>query len=131
MKKKYHRVGFSAAQSAELQSAELWDRWRAGESLSAIGREFGKPSSSIFAHVRPTGGISPIPRRRSRWALTLAEREEISRGLVAGQSIRAIARLLALPGSGGRQARLETGQAGEAMQAGTEWMLEASCCFKA
>lgn len=86
MKKKYHRVGFSAA-----QSAELWDRWRKGESLSAIGREFGKPSSSIFAHIRPTGGISPIPRRRSRLALTLAEREEISRGLAAGQSIRSIA----------------------------------------
>ena len=86
MKKKYHRVGFTAA-----QSAELWDRWRKGESLNAIGREFGKPSSCIFAHIRPMGGISPIPRRRSRWALTLSEREEISRGLVAGLSIRAIA----------------------------------------
>jgi IS30 family transposase len=86
MKKKRQRYGFTAA-----QSTELWDRWRKGESLNAIGREFGKPSSSIFAHVKPTGGISPVPRRRSRWALTLAEREEISRGLVAGQSIRWIA----------------------------------------
>ena len=51
MKKKYHRVGFTAA-----QRAELWDRWRKGESLKAIGREFGKPSSCIFAHIRPTGG---------------------------------------------------------------------------
>ena len=89
MKKKRQRYGFTAA-----QSTELWDRWRKGESLNAIGREFGKPSSSIFAHVKPTGGISPVPRRRSRWALTLAEREEISRGLVAGQSVRAIARTL-------------------------------------
>jgi IS30 family transposase len=86
MMRKHHRVGFTAA-----QSAELWDRWRKGESLSAIGREFGKPSSSIFGHIQPTGGISPRPRRRSRWALTLTEREEISRGLVAGQSIRSIA----------------------------------------
>ena len=89
MKKKYHWVGFTAA-----QKAELWDRWREGESLKAIGRAFGKPSSSIFAHIRPTGGISPVPRRRSRLALTLWEREEISRGLVAGQSIRALARTL-------------------------------------
>jgi len=89
MTKKYHRVGFTAA-----QSAELWDRWRKGESLKAIGREFGKPSSCIFSHIRPTGGISPTPRRRSRWTLTLAEREEISRGLVAGQSIRSIAAAL-------------------------------------
>jgi IS30 family transposase len=89
MTRKYHRVGFTAA-----QRAELWDRWRKGESLKAIGREFGKPSSSIFAHIRPTGGISPAPRRRSRLALTLSEREEISRGLVAGQSIRALARML-------------------------------------
>lgn len=89
MRRKYHRVGFTAA-----QSAELWDRWRKGESLKAIGREFGKPSSCIFAHLRPTGGISPTPRRRSRLALTLSEREEISRGLVAGRSIRALASLL-------------------------------------
>jgi len=89
MTRKYHRVGFTAA-----QRAELWDRWRKGESLKSIGREFGKPSSCIFAHLRPTGGISPAPRRRSRLALTLSEREEISRGLVAGWSIRALARLL-------------------------------------
>ena len=89
MKRKYHWVGFTAA-----QKAELWERWRKGESLKAIGRAFGKPSSCIFNHIRPTGGISPVPRRRSGLALTLWEREEISRGLVAGQSIRALARTL-------------------------------------
>ena len=47
MMRKHHRVGFTAA-----QSAELWDRWRKGESLSAIGREFGKPSSSIFGTIQ-------------------------------------------------------------------------------
>lgn len=90
MRKKYHRVGFT-----EAQKAELWERWRKGEGLSAIGREFGKPSSCIFTHIRPTGGITPVPRLRSRFALTLAEREEISRGLVVGLSIRSIARTLA------------------------------------
>jgi len=67
----YHRVGFTAA-----QSAELWERWRKGEGLKSIGRAFGKPSSCIFAHLRPSGGIMPLARRRSRLALTMAEREE-------------------------------------------------------
>ena len=73
------------------ESAEIWDRLRRGEGLKSIGRVFGKTSSSIFAHIRPTGGIRPPPRQRSRLALTLAEREEISRGLVHGRSLRRIA----------------------------------------
>ena len=73
------------------ESAEIWDRWRKGEGLKSIGRVFGKTSSSIFAHLSPTAGIRPPPRRRSRLALTLAEREEISRGLVHGHSLRRIA----------------------------------------
>ena len=81
MKRKYHWVGFTAA-----QSAELWERWKKGEGLKSIGRAFGKPSSCIFAHLRPSGGIMPPARRRSRLALTMAEREEISRGIVEGQS---------------------------------------------
>lgn len=86
MKRRYRRVGFTAA-----QSAELWERWKKGEGLKSIGRVFGKTSSSIFAHIRPSGGIKPVARLRSSRALTLAEREEISRGLVAGRSLRAIA----------------------------------------
>jgi transposase, IS30 family len=74
-----------------VESAEIWDRWRKGEGLKSIGRVFGKNSSSIFAHICPTGGIQPPPRRRSRLALTLAEREEISRGLAHGHSLRRIA----------------------------------------
>ena len=69
MRRKYRRVGFTAA-----QSAELWERWKKGEGLKSIGRVFGKPSSCIFAHIRPSGGIMPPVRRRSRLALTLGER---------------------------------------------------------
>ena len=89
MKKKYIRVGFTPA-----QKKELWERWRRGEQMKSIGRELCKPSSSIFNHIRSTGGFTPIPRRRASLALSLAEREEISRGLVAGQSIRSIAAML-------------------------------------
>src|SRR5882757_1452923 len=83
------RRGFTAA-----EKAELWDRWQRGESLKAIGRAFGKPSSSIYFQVAPHGGIRPAARRRSRLALTVSEREEISRGIAAHQSARSIARLL-------------------------------------
>jgi IS30 family transposase len=83
------RRGFTAA-----EKTELWDRWQRGESLKAIGRAFGKPSSSIYFQVAPHGGIRPAPRRRSRLALTLSEREEISRGIAARQSARSMARLL-------------------------------------
>ena len=76
------------------EKTELWNRWQRGESLKAIGRAFGKPSSSIYFQLAPHGGIRPAPRRRSRLALTLSEREEISRGIVADRSIRSMARLL-------------------------------------
>jgi IS30 family transposase len=60
----------------------------------AIGRAFGKQSSSIYFLVAPHGGIRPAQRRRSRLALTLAEREVISRDVTAHQSARSIARSL-------------------------------------
>src|ERR1700722_11814410 len=88
MERRFHR-GFTAA-----EKTELWDRWKRGESLKAIGRAFGKESSSIYFLVAPHGGIRPAERRRSRLALTLAEREVISRGVTAHQSARSIARLL-------------------------------------
>src|SRR5665254_3134 len=72
------RRGFTAA-----EKTELWDCWQRGESLKAIGRAFGKPSSSIYNQVAPHGGIRPASRRRSRLALTLSEREEISRSIAA------------------------------------------------
>ena len=73
------------------QRADIWDRWQRGESLNAIGRVFDRPSSSIFNMLSPSGGIRPAPRKRSRLALNLSEREEISRGLVAAHSLRQIA----------------------------------------
>jgi hypothetical protein len=63
------------------ESAEIWDRWQRGEALKLIGRKFGRYSSAIFAHLKPTGGIRPARRRRAARVLGLAEREEISRGL--------------------------------------------------
>src|SRR6476660_1829216 len=83
------RRGFTTA-----EKTELWDRWQRGESLKAIGRAFGKPSSSCYFQVSPHGGIRPAPRRRSRLALTLSEREEISRGIAAHRSARSMARSL-------------------------------------
>lgn len=80
------RIKYTAA-----QKAEIWDRWQRGESLNSIGRLFDRPSSSIFNMLAPSGGIRPVPRHRSRLALTLSEREEISRGLASCLSIRAIA----------------------------------------
>ncbi len=80
------RIKYTAA-----QRADIWDRWQRGESLNSISRLFDRPSSSIFTMLAPTGGMRPPPRRRSRLALTLAEREEISRGIVRDLSLRAIA----------------------------------------
>ena len=78
----------------EKQKADIWDRWQRGESMSSIGRRFDRNSSSIYPLLARTGGIRPPERRRSRLALTLVEREEISRGLRVQLSLRAIARQL-------------------------------------
>src|SRR5260370_28610901 len=79
---------------APAQRAEIWSRWKAGQSLHEIGRAFGKPHSCIRCLLLPRGGIPPATRRRSRLALTLAEREDISRGIASGSSLREIARRL-------------------------------------
>src|SRR6202167_4092579 len=81
------RFGLSA-----IEKRDVWSRWKAGESLHEIGRAFDKPHSCIRAVLLPRGGIPPAARRRSRWALTFAEREDISRGIASGCSIREIAR---------------------------------------
>lgn len=73
------------------QKKDLWVRWKRGESLSDIARALGKKPGSIHGVVSSNGGMVPATRRRSPWALKLSEREEISRGLAAGDSLRRIA----------------------------------------
>lgn len=80
------RINYTSA-----QKADLWDRWQRGETLNSIGRAFDRPSSSIFAQLSPNVGIRPPLRRRSRLALTLCGREEISRGIASALSLRTIA----------------------------------------
>ena len=75
----------------EADKALMWDRWQKGESLHSIARLFDRHHPSIQGVLARTGGIRPAKRTRSRLALTLAEREEISRGVVAGQPLRCIA----------------------------------------
>ncbi|MET3109198.1 DNA-binding CsgD family transcriptional regulator [Oxalobacteraceae bacterium GrIS 1.18] len=79
---------------SESQRALMWERWRQGYTLQEIGELFDRNHSSVINIFAPTGGISPAPRTRSKLALTLAEREEISRALAAGESIRSIALFL-------------------------------------
>jgi IS30 family transposase len=83
------RFGLSAE-----QKSEVWRRWKVGQTLHEIGRAFGKEHSSIRCVVSGHGGIAPAVRRRALLALTLREREEISRGLASASSIREIAKCL-------------------------------------
>ncbi|WP_282611443.1 IS30 family transposase [Pelagibius sp. Alg239-R121] len=80
------RIYYSAT-----QRADIWDRWQRGESMSSIGRAFNRQSSSVFSVISPSGGIRPPDRRRSKQALSLIEREEISRALSVNRSLRSIA----------------------------------------
>jgi hypothetical protein len=101
------RIYYSAA-----QRAEIWDRWQRGESMSSIGRRFDRQSSSVFSVISPTGGIRPADRTRGSRALSLGEREEISRGLSVRQSLRAIARQLGrAPSTISREVRRNGGSA--------------------
>jgi len=80
------------ARLSATERTDIWSRWKAGQSLHEIGRAFGKGHSSIRFLVLQHGGIAPAARRRSLLTLTLAEREDISRGIACGSSIREIAR---------------------------------------
>jgi IS30 family transposase len=81
-------------QYSETDKALMWERWRQGESLHAIARLFDRNNGSIGGILSRSGGIRPSPRRRSALALELSEREEISRGVMAGRSVRTMARAL-------------------------------------
>ena len=136
--KQRRRIYYSA-----VQRSEIWDRWQAGESMSSIGRRFDRESSSVFSVISPTGGIRPSVRQRAKQALTLSEREEISRWLSMRRSLRSIAppgaicidrqprsqaqwRSGPLPGSQVRSGRLGSDAASQALQVGLPPVLEAS-----
>jgi len=102
------RIYYSAS-----QRAVIWDRWRKGETIHQIAGLFDRGHSSIQRILAESGGIRPTERRRSKLALTLSEREEISRGLVAGSSIRSIAASLGrAPSSISREIRRNGGPEG-------------------
>ncbi|MDP9843447.1 IS30 family transposase [Streptosporangium lutulentum] len=84
---------------SDAQKRELWDRWKAGESISQIARALHKPPGSVFTVVKSNGGYVPPLRRKRPGTLSFAEREEISRGLARGESMRSIARALGRPAS--------------------------------
>jgi len=75
----------------EEQKSLMWDRWQEGETLGSIARLFDRYHSSIEGIISKSGGIRPASRRRSSRCLSLSEREDISRGIAKGQSIRIIA----------------------------------------
>ncbi len=79
---------------SDAQKAQMWDRWQKGDSTHAIARLFDRGHSSVQRVLGETGGIRPPEKKRSKLALRLSEREDISRGVVAGQSIRSIASAL-------------------------------------
>jgi IS30 family transposase len=87
-------MGVRWSRMSWTEKNELWGRWRRGESLREIAHALRRTSSAIYAAVGVEGGIAPRPRRRSRLALTTTEREDISRQLARGQSLRSISRML-------------------------------------
>jgi IS30 family transposase len=102
------RIYYSAS-----QRTIIWDRWRKGDTIHQIAGLFDRFHSSIHRILAETGGIRPAERHRSRSALTLTDREEISRGLVAGSSIRSIAASLGrAPSTISREIRRNNGLGG-------------------
>ena len=106
----------------DAQMAELWTRRAAGEPVTRIARHLGRYVKSVRSYIHDAGGIRPLPRKRSRVALSLEEREEISRGLAASDSLRGIAaRLRRSPSTVSREVARNRGRenyrAGSAEQA--------------
>jgi DNA-binding CsgD family transcriptional regulator len=98
---------------SDSQKALMWERWRQGDSLQKIAQLFDRNHSSVERILAETGGIRPAQRCRSRLALTLAEREEISRAVVAGKSIRCVAASLGrAPSTVSREVRRNGGLEG-------------------
>lgn len=95
------------------QRRELWERWKAGEPLLEIARALSRPPMSVYGLLRRHGGIAPLVQRRSDRALSLEEREEISRAVAAGESLRSVARALGrAPSTISREVRRHRGLSG-------------------
>jgi IS30 family transposase len=117
----------------DAQKAQMWERWKEGWTLHQIGRLFDRAHTSVQKILARTGGIRPPQRYRCAIALTLAEREEISRSMAAGQSIRSIAaRLCRAPSTVSRELGRNGGQAqyraAEADNAAWDRALRPKCC---
>jgi IS30 family transposase len=107
------------------QKAELWRRWKEGESLSDISRALAKNPGSIHGVLALRGGIAPPVRKRSARALTRGQREEISRGLVADLTLRAIsAQISVSPSTTGREVSRNGGRSRHRAEAAEERALE-------
>ena len=87
--RRIRRVTWSTA-----ERRELWKRWKQGDGLVEIARALSRPAPSVHHLLARSGGIAPAVRRRSKRALQLHEREDISRGLAGGMTIRGIAKQL-------------------------------------
>ncbi len=117
----------------ESQKALMWERWKQGDSLQQIAQLFDRHHPSIEGILSRSGGIRPAQRHRSKLALTLPEREEISRAVVAGQSARAIAASLGrAPSTISREIKRNGGQecyrANQADQAAWDRTLRPKTC---
>src|SRR5215831_3869270 len=96
----------------DAQKALMWERWKQGWTLHQIAHLFNRGHTSVQGILRRTGGIRPPTRARCPAALTLAEREEISRAMAEGQSIRSIAAELGrAPSTVSRELRRNGGRA--------------------
>ena len=118
---------------SESQKAVMWERWKQGFTLHEIGKIFDRPHTSIHRILAETGGFRPPQRSRAPTALTLAEREEISRALVTGESIRSIAaRLERAPSTISREVKRNGGhesyRANQADEATWERARRPKCC---
>jgi len=97
----------------ESQRALMWERWKAGWTLHQIGHLFDRPHTSVHNVLSRTGGIRPPERRRSSSTLSLSDREEISRSLASGESLRSIAaRMRRAPSTVSREVKRNGGREG-------------------
>jgi len=118
----------------ESECAELWRMYKVRESVLAIGRALGRGGSAVRRVLEATGGIAPTIRQRSSRVLSFVEREEIARGLAAGQSMRAIAKELnRAPSRVSQEVRRQGGRgryrAAEADLAAWDWARRPKLCL--